>query len=464
MSDETFYYAYIVFKEIIPDESTKGKLSSLIKNLNGSIYFAQTICESYGFLIFKNPISKSNILPHLSAYSIEESDFTPIPGPTSESDSPLFITNLPDGCKNPDLDSILHVFDKNSSVEDTIPNILTYLIPTKKNLLSTFLPYIKFKKDVNISVTTDSFQAPIIVVSNLPINFRKKEFALFKCPYKLVNCEFKKEEEQEQLSKSAYLSFSTNEEANKAIEYFNFAQIDQNEINAIHYVQKDIIKTFKGWEISVKHISPESKAFDLWHRFKIYGPILSAEIIRDSNSVYGIVQFYHRENAEAAIKDISQQNTSIIVDYTVNFVVTIYNVDPSLTQQDIAQCFKQISKIEIVSSARGLMGSAIVTFYTTHAAENCLNSHKVFNGVRWLFKKGPQKKTQKSSVKSTFNKYQEENTIKVKNLNKGTQLQALIENYSQYGIIRYISINSDTATVSFEDEKSAAEASASLSC
>lgn len=464
MSEESFHYAYIVFKEIITDDNTKRKLTSFIKSLNGSISFAKTVSESYGFLLFNNPILKSSIFPQLSTYQIEESQFFPIICPNTDFDSPipLFITNLPDGCKNSDFTSILSVFDKNASVEDIIPNILTYLIPTKKNLLLTFLPYIKFKNDIKVNVTTDSLQVPVITVSNLPINFRKKEFALFKCPFNCINCEFKKEEQQEQFSKTAYLSYSTNEEANKAIEYFNFAQIDQNEIRSIHFTFKGI-KALKEWEISVKHISPESKAFDLWHRFKVYGPILEAKISDDSNPIYGIVQFYHKENAEAAIKDIGQQNTSIIVDYSSNFIVTIYNIDPNLTKQDIAQCFKQISKIEIIQESRGMMASAIVTFHTTQAALDCINSKQVFNGIRWIFKKGAQNKTQKALIKDIFSNYQKTNTIKIKNLHKGVQFQTIIENYSKFGIIRYISIVSDTATISFEDEKSAIDASASLS-
>ena len=178
MSEESFHYAYIVFKEIITDDNTKRKLTSFIKSLNGSISFAKTVSESYGFLLFNNPILKSSIFPQLSTYQIEESQFFPIICPNTDFDSPipLFITNLPDGCKNSDFTSILSVFDKNASVEDIIPNILTYLIPTKKNLLLTFLPYIKFKNDIKVNVTTDSLQVPVITVSNLPINFRKKEF------------------------------------------------------------------------------------------------------------------------------------------------------------------------------------------------------------------------------------------------------------------------------------------------
>ena len=466
MTEEKFHYAYIIFKENILEENTKGKLSSLIKSLNGIISYAQTSCESYGFLFFQNPILKSYISPHLSSFQIDESQLFSIICPVSDLDTPppLFITNLPNGYKNSDLNALLNTFDKNASIEELIPDILTYLIPTKRNLLLPFLPYIKFKNEVKIDVTTDSFKVPVILVSNLPKNFRKKEFSLFKCPFNLIHREFKREEQQEHFSKSAYLSFLTNEEANKAIEYFNFAQIDQNEISAIHFTYKGV-KDLKEWEISVKHISPESKGFDLWHRFKIYGPLLSAEIKKnyDSNSIYGIVQFYNKENAEAAIEDIKQQNTSIIVDFSVNFVVTIYNIDPSLSPQDIAQCFKQVSMVEIMQPQRGMMTSAVVSFFSTQAANNCLNSQQVFNGVRWIFTKEYQNKHRKAKIKELLNSYQKTNTIKINNLPKGAQLQTIISNCAQFGIIRYVSINSDTATVSFEDEKSAKEASAYFS-
>ena len=461
MNDESFHYAYIVFKENPPDENTKVKLSSLIKNLKGTIYFPKTVCESYGTLAFQNPMTKSNILPQLLSYQINEDQFFPIMSPMLDEEtllSTVYITNLPDGSKNADLASILSIFDTNASVGEIIPKMLTYIDPTKKNFLLVFLPHMKFKNETKINVTIDRFQIPVISVSNLPNNFRKKEFSLFKCPHNYINCEFKVEE-QEQLSKTAYLSFPTVEKANEAIEYFNFAQIDSNEISAIHFIPKGY-KILRDWEISVKRISPESKGFDIWSRFKNYGPILCVEIKKnhDSGSVYGIVQFYKKESAEAAIKAIEQQQTTIIADFTVNFVVSIYNIETSVTQQDIAQYFKHVSKVEIIQPQRGNLASAQVTFHTTQAASSCLKSQQVHNGVRWIMRKGFQNKSQKDEVNKVLNDFLKSNTIIIKNLPKGFQPKTLIEMCSPFGLMRYLFIRSDTATVSFEEEKSAKDA------
>ncbi|OHS94262.1 hypothetical protein TRFO_39556 [Tritrichomonas foetus] len=467
MQEDKHQYFYLIETKN-KDNIDPDKLKQFVRSILGKVSYTSTDYASYYFVKFTNPVISSVFNSFFEANSISDFKLYTVPDSDAPAAYQLYLTNLPKEYSSTEIVNIIQeLFAVEFSHEDKMEGVLTVIFiideSLNKNIINSFLPFVKFANGITINVTTDPLEVPIITVSNLPYNFRMKEFSIFKCPHQYVQCKFQQvaQDGQEKSPKTAYLSYASNQEANEAVEFFNFAQIDSNEISAVHFFDKKVTN-LEQWEICVRHISPESRAFDVWQRFKIYGKLLKTEIIHKANtSLYATVQFYDQETARKAIDDIKNQESSLTIDFTFDLFVTIYNINPSLKAEEIASSFSNVSRVDIIKSKRGTLCSAVVTFLTTQSALNCLNSDHTHKNVRWIFRKGKNDSNMKEEIKRLFKNYSEENAIKIRNLPAKFTLDQLIELCSQYGVIRYLSI-SDIAIVSFEQKQNALSAISSL--
>lgn len=456
IQEETFRYAYIV-----SNEKDKGLITDKVKRIAPQLLctmISQTIeKKSYTFLAFQKEVEKKIILEQIQTLQIPENQFFPIFSQDTNQDfsKPLYITNIP-----PNFDEFLNEVSDIAPTE-TFNGLVKKMTIMDKNagqFMSICLPQIEFSGGIHLNITSDPLSVPVITVSNLPPDFRIKELPLFKCPFKILRAEAKNDSE-ENCPKTVYLLFSTNKEAFQAVEYFNFAKIDQYDIEAIHFHDK-AMKTIKAWEITIRKISTESRPFDVWDRFKQYGQIIQTKVLENPKTglIYATVQFFHKTDAENAINDVRSSGSSLLLGFTNDFIVTMYNIDPSLKSQDIIQYFQKVSNVEINQFSSGSTNSATITFHTPNSAESCFTNEIVINGLLACPQKGPYSSQQKNTVKALFKQYLSTNTIKI-NLPKTIGLQDIITACSKFGVCRYVEVKSKQSIVSFVNQEMAHAAS-----
>ena len=385
------FYSQFFIKGMQPDfdyDGFKDFISQFTHTLNCTEN--NSFCPNLIMLSFKDQQTKEFVLMKVQEFSkkpILESNIIPIQFNTKDIDlcNIIYFVNIFDNievfkkflasfdCNNSDIDDLFEVQQTNN------PLVFTASIRKKSfaEFIYTFMPYIKFQNKP-IIFSTSSIELPIITILNLPYDFLESELQFFKCNIKQICMKFHGETET---TKKLSILFANNEDANEAIKYFNGARVDENEILAQHFVDKDMYREMSEYEIIVKKMVGSS--FDLYHYFKSYGKIHHAEVKnKTSNGTVGKVQFYDKNDAINAISSLKQKGTRLEIGFSSEFSVHAFNLHPSITEKDIRKIFKGASSIWIKKSCNFSLPYAIISFNTINEAQYASSLSPIFKCLK----------------------------------------------------------------------------------
>lgn len=154
----------------------------------------------------------------------------------------------------------------------------------------------------------------------------------------------------------AYVTFSKEEDATKAIKQLNFYELHGNQIRVMH-CNKNNYKNEKA-NVIVKNLPLDVDDKTLFDTFKIFGRILSAKVsmVNGKSMGYGYIQFAEKSSAKKCIKlgsNTTMAGSSVIVEKyekkqnTETQFTNIYikNFPVTMTEEELKKIFEHYGEI-----------------------------------------------------------------------------------------------------------------------
>ena len=283
-------------------EFDKSMAADFFKPYSPKIYVYKTTETTRVFIQLSEQIEHSKAMEFCNLIQSDPEPFLmSVDDKITDFEKITYMTNYPKELKE-NIFNFANSFDNRVITEEIIKDCLIRISMPTPNAFSVFAPFLTYGS--TITTNYRPLDVPLLEVSNLPSNFSKKNFSLFNCPQEFINCSFT----PLLYNKKAFLLFENNEDALDAMKYFNFARINNTEIECSHFTDNE--KDYQQWEIKVENINPYATSFDLWSRFQEYGVLLSAKIKKNGS---GIVQYFDKRSANNAIKAIKKQETTLHV-------------------------------------------------------------------------------------------------------------------------------------------------------
>ena len=256
----------------------------------------------------------------------------------------LFIPDLTDDVKMR-LKELLYCFDINAHVSFNYCD--NYAIIEPRNNFSSYKLQIFLPNILNLKVFTFPWFLSQIRVDNLPRDFTNEDLRKF-FP-NMIKYQFLKLPSYNS-NLTAIITFSSPQEADKAVNESNYMVLEGNEILVTRFTIENHIKTLKIKEIFVffKDKNSEIASKELKKDFDPYGKIYSAYV--DKRFKIGHVIYCDIKDAENAISQSLKSNSTLWNKYECRFIeeqniAVIRDLVYSVTDEDILELFHPFGNI-----------------------------------------------------------------------------------------------------------------------
>jgi polyadenylate-binding protein len=265
----------------------------------------------------------------------------------------------------------------------------------------------------------------------------------------------------------AYVNFHNATDAERALDTLNNSQIS-GRVCRIMWSQRDpSIRRSGVGNIFIKNLDPTITHKELFDTFSAFGNILSCKVQMDdkgNSKGFGFVHFERSEQAEAAIAQVNGMLVGQKEVYVAKFLpkkerllqkghswsnVYVKDLDPALTESQLAAKFETFGKTANVVIMRNLDGSSKgFGFVCFEKHEDAVKAVEELNGALLLSKKiwcgRAQKRSEREQeLKSRFRVLKLEQMTKysginlyIKNLEEEVTEERLKKEFSAFGTIK----------------------------
>ncbi len=327
-------------------------------------------------------------------------------------------------------------------------------------------------------VVPNQFGVPertVLWVSELPENISERDIETFFTDYKenilviQIQTSSRSVDQYAPKSLNATVIFRDHSVANEARKGLNLRKLRGKTIRIMWHEKDSRDRYNNTGNLFVKNVQSEVKPREFYEKFSEFGDVISAKLCEDEEGNhlgYGYVNYYHKESAEKAIKELNekevwggfqklevahfQKKNERFHSLTLNKNLYVKNLPSDFNEENVKNLFAKYgtltwTKVYIDENGRK---SAIVS-YDNESSANMAKELNNFNiQGNELYVDTLQKKTDRRRILSTkiidnnckLNNQFKNCNLHIRNLPSELTEEALVEVFSKYGEIKSVKI------------------------
>ncbi|KAI1708673.1 RNA recognition motif domain-containing protein [Ditylenchus destructor] len=240
-----------------------------------------------------------------------------------------------------------------------------------------------YKKRNNFTPTSHELRR--VVVGGLSKFTTEQSMYEYFCEFGTVeDCKIERDQFTGMSTKSGYVEFESNEQANRAVEYFPHV-IDGQEVNVHSYLNRNGI-----WRnhIIVRGLPKETSQMTLRNFYSQFGQVEYCKIIRDEGNVsrgYAFVSFNSREAVDLALnslphridgKEVPDVERAHLI--KKELTLRVFDLSPETTEESLREFYSRFGRITrcdlIRDSYSGRLKCGVVAFATQEELDRALEA------------------------------------------------------------------------------------------